>query len=65
MKYFEDDVYSNKYMAKVGGISTREVFFDNHPFLQILFLLSEIASALRPRTTSLGDVEVFAHGYSY
>ena len=27
MKYFEDDVYSNKYMAKVGGISTREVFF--------------------------------------
>ena len=27
MKYFEDDVYSNKYMAKVGGISTREVFY--------------------------------------
>eukprot|EP00008_Paramoeba_atlantica_P000043 CAMPEP_0201501350 /NCGR_PEP_ID=MMETSP0151_2-20130828/83544_1 /ASSEMBLY_ACC=CAM_ASM_000257 /TAXON_ID=200890 /ORGANISM="Paramoeba atlantica, Strain 621/1 / CCAP 1560/9" /LENGTH=282 /DNA_ID=CAMNT_0047894853 /DNA_START=50 /DNA_END=898 /DNA_ORIENTATION=- len=25
MKYFEDDVYSNKYMAKVGGISTREL----------------------------------------
>ena len=25
MKYFEDDVYSNKYMAKVGGISTTEL----------------------------------------
>jgi hypothetical protein len=37
MKYFEDDVYSNKYMAKVGGISTREVFLDN-PFSWQYFL---------------------------
>ena len=38
MKYFEDDVYSNKYMAKVGGISTREVLISSFFFLVLLSL---------------------------